>query len=142
MRRRHGFSFIDVVLAMVIVALGTLGATQFFSSVYTDLSPQGTGGGLRRYLLAEGMLKAEAEALRATRFTWPDNTTGKVKMITEAPGAGFTLTIGMPPAQTTALTQFLYYDLAVTDASGNTLGQLSLSTLRAFSGGLDAKIGL
>jgi hypothetical protein len=142
MRARPGFSFVDVMLSIVVLAMGLTAATRFFQGVYADLSPQAEGGGLRRYLLAERMLEAQAEGLRATRYTWPDNAAGKVKLITEPTGAGLQLVIGMPPAQTTAATQFLYYDLAIQDAHGGTVAQLSMSTLRAFSGGLDAKIGL
>jgi hypothetical protein len=140
-RRRKGFTLVDVALAIVILSLGVLGSSRFFTSVYEELSPQANGGGLRRFILAETALKAQAEALRATQFTWPDNSTGQVMMVTMPPNSGltFNLTMGVPITMPT--TQYLFYDFEVRD-QGRVIATLSMSTLRAFSGGLNAKIGL
>lgn len=138
-KKRAGFSLVDVALATVVIALGTLGASRFFTGVYEELSPQANGGGLRRYIMAETLLKAQAEAMRATQYM--PATAADAKLVTEPPNAGFTLSISVPTDVSTTYMQYTFYDMSVTDQN-NTIAQLTVSCLRAFSGGVDAKIGL
>lgn len=137
--RRPGFSLVDVALATVILSIGLVGASGFFTSVYAELSPQANGGGLRRYLMAEMLLKSQAEAMRATRFLAA--TPAEAKLVTEPAGCGLALNLAVSSNDTTAALQYTTYDLTVTDQNA-TIGTLSVSALRAYSGGVNGKVGL
>ncbi|MDB5100475.1 MAG: hypothetical protein JWM80_4896 [Cyanobacteria bacterium RYN_339] len=136
---RPGYSLIDVALASVIVAVGMMGASRFFTSVYADLSPQANGGGLRRYIMAEGLMKAQAEAMRATRFLAA--TPAEAKLVMEPAKCGLVLNVTVSSVDTTPALQYATYDLVVTDQN-STIGTLSISCLRALSGSINGKVGL
>ena len=70
-KKRRGFGLIDVLLATVIVSVGLIATSRFFTAVYEQILPNGDWGGLRRYVLAEARLKAQAEGLRAMRAVPP-----------------------------------------------------------------------
>lgn len=139
MTRREGFTLIEVLLATVILAIGLMGISAFYSRELDALSPSNGQGGLRRYLLAEEMLKANAEGLRATQYVWQD--TSKCVLVTPPTGSGYTITDSFPATSVTGTQQYLLHDLTVTQ-SGSTVAQLTITTLRNFSGGSDVKIGL
>lgn len=141
MRKRKGFSLIDVVLATVVLTIGTLGMGKFFDVVFNDLSPTGPTAGLRRYLLGEEMLRAQAEGLRALQNIPP--TAGDCKLVTEPPGLGYMLSVQRLDGPVVQTEQQYYWNVSITQ-NGQTIGTISLSTVRAIGtlGGLDAKIGL
>ena len=136
---RRGFTLIEVLLASVVLTIGLLGISAFYSHELDALNPANGQGGLRRYLLAEEMLKANAEGLRATQYIWQD--TGKCTLVTPPSGSGFSISDSFPATRVTGTQQYLIHDLTVTQ-SGSTVAQLTITTLRNFSGGSDVKIGL
>jgi len=140
LRPRGGFGLIDVALATVIITTGTLAMGVYFRQVFDALSPRGSLGGIRRYVMAEQMLKAQAEGMRLLETVPGDE--GANRLISPPNGLGFTLSIDqfrMPNAQ---LNEELYYfDLGI-QHSGATIATLSLSTLRRLTGDTNAKIGL
>ena len=145
-RKRKGFSLLDVALAAVVLIVGTMGMGQFFNSIYAQLTPTGSWGGLRRYLLAEEMLRAQAEGLRVMQ-TIPASE-ASCKLITEPPGLGYNLTVDRTAGPTSATAEEYYYDISIaqgpTTSQQQTIGAISMSTVRAIGtlGGTDGKIGL
>lgn len=141
LKARRGFTLLDVAIATVVLTIGTLGASRFFTGLYDQLSPRGGQGGLRRYLLAEEMLRAQAEGLRALRDI--PNTDVQCKLVTEPPGMGYSMTLTRTQAPAQPTEQLHYYDLVMSH-QGQVIAQLSLSTVRAIGAlrGQDAKIGL
>ena len=136
--RRRGFTLIEVALATVVMTIGILFCSTFFTNVYEQLSPRGEGGGLRRYLMAEQILKAEAEALRASRSLDPVYA----KLVTEPTGANYDLDVDLVTDDSDATSQYMIFDLVVKEkGSGQVISSLSVSTLRR-KDGKDAKIGL
>lgn len=141
--RRRGFTLLDVALAAVILIVGTMAMGRFFNSIYTQLSPKGDWGGLRRYLLAEEMLRAQAEGLRVLHDI--PLTDVQCKLINEPAGMGYAMTITRTQAPAQLTEQMYYYDIVVTQGQNNQkIGTLSMSTVRAIGslGGQDEKIGL
>lgn len=139
-RPRGGYSLLDVALATVIITTGTLFMGVYFRQVYDTLSPRGSLGGIRRYMLAEQMLKAQAEGLRLLDTISTDE--GANRLISPPNGLGFTLTITqyrMPSTQTNE--QMYYFDLGMQN-SGATIATLSMSTLRRTTGDTNVKIGI
>lgn len=143
-KQRRGMTLIDVALACVILSVGTIFLATYFTGVYEQLSPRGSTG-LRRYLLAEQMLKAQAEGLRLLRSIPIDPSLCKV--ITEPDGLNYDLTLtrtGVTPAEPAE--ELYFYDLTMSHTipggSAQAIGTLSMSTLRSLNGGQDEKIGL
>lgn len=138
---RAAFTLLDVAIATVVLTIGTLGASRFFTGLYDQLSPKGGQGGLRRYLLAEEMLRAQAEGLRALRDI--PVTDVQCKLVTEPPGMGYSMVINRTQAPAQPHEQLYYFDLVMSHQN-QVISQLSLSTLRAIGDlrGQDAKIGL
>lgn len=143
-KKRKGISLIDVTLAAVILSIGTLGLATYFTNVYEQLSPRGSTG-LRRYLLSEQMLKAQAEGLRVLNPI--PASASACKLITEPPGLGYSLGLtrfAVTPAE--AGEELFFYDMTMTHTvpggTAQTIGTLSMSTLRSLNGGQDDKIGL
>src|SRR5687767_4253921 len=100
-RPREGFSLLDVALATVIITSGTLFMGAYFRNVYEKMDPRGSYGGIRRYVLAEQMLKAQAEGLRVLEEIPSD--AGLCRLVTPPAGAGYTLAIqqyAMPTTET------------------------------------------
>jgi hypothetical protein len=141
MRKRKGFSLIDVLLATVVLTIGTLGIGKFVNVVYDQLAPSGPTSGLRRYLLGEEMLRAQAEGLRALQNIPP--TAGDCKLVTEPPGMGYMLSVQRLDGPLVPTAQQYNWNVSISQ-DGQTIGTISLSTVRAIGtlGGLDAKIGL
>jgi hypothetical protein len=142
-KKRKGITLIDVTIAAVIMSVGTMFLATYFTNVYEQLSPRGSTG-LRRYLLAEQMLKAQAEALRVFN---PMPSVAASKVITEPAGLGYSLGITrFPVAPAQASEELLFHDLTMTHTipggAAQTIGVLSVSTLRSLNGGQDDKIGL
>lgn len=135
-RARRGFTLIEVALATVVLTVGILFASTFFTNVYEQLSPKGEYGGLRRYILAEQMLMAQAEAMRATKHINP----GTAKLVTEPAGSGYDLRVRMTQNGSNARQDYYFYDLEMRHGN-QVIGTLSLSTLRR-KDGKDAKVGL
>jgi hypothetical protein len=168
--KRKGMTFLEVVLGVSVLTVGLLGISVLFGSVFDQLTPK--TGGLRRYLLAEEILKAQAEALRTKQYLFtttfsasilfnplcypasltfdsPTFRPSTLKFILEPPGWPYRLTIGTPINQTFntpagAPCQYMFDDISVTPGpqTAGVLGTLSLSTLRYAVGGTDGKIGL
>ncbi len=141
-RARRGFSLLDVMFAAVTIAMGMLFIGRFFSSVFEQLNPRGTIGGLRRYLMAEEMLRAQAEGLRILQVIPTD--AGMCRLITPPVGLGFTFVVtpyiaGSPGTDTAEKLHF--FDLTMTH-DGQTVGTLGMSTLRSTVTNDLEKIGL
>lgn len=144
---RRGFSLIDVALATVIITSGTMFMGAYFRNVYDKLDPRGAYGGIRRYLIAEQMLRAQAEGMRVLQDIPAD--AGQCRLITPPSGSGYTLALTQFKMPTTETNETLYYfDLAMTQDNA-AIATISMSTLRrhqvTISGGLvtiDDKIGL
>lgn len=144
LKRRRGFTLIEVALATVVLTIGILFCSTFFTNVYEQLSPRGDHGGLRRYLIAEQMLKAQAEAMRATKQINPIY----IKMVTEPVGSAYDMDVDLINDGSDATSQYHVYDLTVKNhvktISGTDtqiIGTLTVSTLRR-KDGKDDKIGL
>lgn len=140
-KRRKGFTLLDVALAAVIMTVGTLFMSKFFSNIYDQLSPRGTWGGLRRYLMAEEMLRAQAEGMRTLRFI--PLTDSQCKLVTEPPGMGYNMQLTRFQGPDMPNEQLYYYDITM-DHNGQRIGTLSMSTVRGTGAweGEDEKIGL
>lgn len=133
--RRRGFTLIEVTLATVILIVGLLFSSLFFTNVYDQLSPKGEYGGLRRYLLAEQMLKAQAEGMRATERINPVY----IKLVTEPAGSNYDLNVDLMESEVNATAQYIIWDLEM-NHKGQNIATLTMSTLRRRDGN-DAKIG-
>lgn len=141
-KARPGMSLIDVALATVIATVSTLVAGQFFRNAYDQLSPRGDTGGLRRYLLSEEMLRAQAEGLRTLR-TIP-LTDQQCKLVTEPAGLKYSLTIARTRGPDRPNEELYYFDLSMSKAGVDLNQTISMSTLRSIGSkeGQDEKIGL
>jgi hypothetical protein len=138
--KRKGFGLIDVLLATVIVSVGLVATSRFFTAVYEQLIPNGEWGGLRRYVLAEAMLKAQAEGLRALRYVPPGSSA--CKLITEPAGSSYQLKVTQYPVTPGTNQELYYFDLSM-DQHAQSLGMaLSVSTLRSTVVMQYEKIGL
>lgn len=138
-RHRRGFGLLDVALATVIITTGTLFTGVYFREVFDALSPRGSDGGIRRYMMAEQMLKAQAEGLRLLETISTDE--GANRLISPPNGLGFTLTIAQYKMPTQLNEEMYYFDLGM-QHGGATVATLSMSTLRRLTGDTNAKIGL
>jgi hypothetical protein len=140
-RGRRGMSLLDVALATVIATITTIVAAQFFRNIYEQLSPRSATAGLRKYILSEEMLRAQAEGLRTLRDI--PLTDAQCKLLTEPPKMGYNLTIARSRGPSHPSQELYYYDLVMTH-QGQKIQELSMSTLRAIGTkeGQDEKIGL
>lgn len=140
-RGRPGMSLIDVALATVIMTTTTVISAQFFRNVYEQLSPRSAQAGLRRYLLSEEMLRAQAEGLRTLRQI--PLTEAQCKLLTEPPNMGYNLMLTRSRGPEHPSQQLYYYDLVMVH-NGQRIQQISMSTLRGIGTkeGQDEKIGL
>lgn len=140
-RPRAGLTLLDVALATVIATSTTVVTAQFFRNIYEQLAPRSTSAGLRRYLLSEEMLRAQAEGLRTLRQIPLTET--QCKLLTEPPKMGYNLTITRTSGPPHADQQLYYYDLVMTH-NGQRIQAISMSTLRCIGTkeGQDEKIGL
>lgn len=140
-RARSGMNLLDVALSTVIATTTTIVATQFFRGTYEQLSPLSANGGLRRYLLSEEMLRAQAEGLRTLRVIPPNDA--QCKLLTEPPNSGYVLSLSRSRAPAQPEEELCYFDLVMTH-NGQQIHTLSMSTLRSIGTkeGQDEKIGL
>ncbi len=137
-RPRRGFSLIDVALATVIMTSGTLFMGAYFRNLYDKLDPRGSYGGLRRYIVAEQILRGEAEGLRVLK-TIP-NDAGSCEVVT--PPGLYALEVDLSyVSPVDANGKLNYMDLVVT-YDGQSVSTLSMSTLRPTGSTNDDKIGL
>ena len=98
----------------------------------------------RRYLIAEQMLKAQAEGLRVLN---PIPAVAACKVISEPSGLGYDMQLTRyavnPPEATEEL---FFFDLTMNHTvpgyAPQAISTLSISTLRSLTGGQDEKIGL
>ena len=130
-------------LAAVALALAGRAAAASDDDPDSDFGVTGDWGGLRRYLLAEEMLRAQAEGLRVLHDI--PLTDVQCKLVTEPPGMGYAMTITRTEAPAQLTEQMYYYDIVITQGANNQkIGTLSMSTVRAIGslGGQDEKIGL
>lgn len=139
LKKRRGFTLIEVALSVVIVSVGMMVGARFFSDIYEQLIPNGQLGGLRRYVLSEAMLKAQAEGLRVLRYVPAGSS--NCKLVTEPAGSGYTLNVTQNPLLSGPAEELYYFDLTMTQ-NGQTVGQLSISTLRSTVVAQNEKIGL
>ena len=142
-RKRKGMTLIEVALATVVLVVGLMGISSFFSNIWTQLSPQDGEGGLRRYLLAEEMAKANAEALRGTRFVFEDMdaTAGASTLIDPPPNSDYEMDVTQEAVSSNATEQYILFDIDVMHKDDEVTG-LTMSTLRNYSGGASVRIGL
>lgn len=138
-KKRRGFGLIDVLLATVIVSVGLVATSRFFTTVYDQLIPNGEWGGLRRYVIAEAMLKAQAEGLRALRYVPPGAV--NCKLITEPAGSSYMLNLNQFPVTAGNDSELYYFDLDM-QHRGQSVATLSVSTLRSTVVRQYEKIGL
>lgn len=146
--RRVGFTFVEVMFATMIAAVGIVGTYQLFTTLYEQLAPSGPWGGLRRYIRAEELLRAQAEGLRVLRTISPVPASNLVVRVAPASGYAIDLALTQDPVLRrhgtdghAAFQQFFYQDVTVRHR-GQAIGTLSLSTLRSEVSGQDEKIGL
>lgn len=142
-KKRKGITLIEVTLATVVLVVGMMGISAFFSNIWGQLSPQDGEGGLRRYLLAEEMAKSNAEALRGTRYVWED-TDGDAEqseLITPPPNSNYDMEVTQEAVASNATEQYILFDIDVKHRTDE-VGGLTMSTLRNYSGGADVRIGL
>lgn len=148
MKPRHGFTLIEVSFATIVLTLGILLATRFVTAIYQQLMPAGDWSGLRRYMLAEELLTTQAEGLRALRVISPVPASNR--LVSGPPGSRYQLGLTLSTAPVVAAfgttgesahQQLYYVDLTVTH-NGQTVGALTLSTLRSQVLGQHEKIGL
>ena len=139
-KQRKGMTLIDVSLAVVVFTIGLMFFGRYFTGLADQLSPKGEFGGLRRYLMAEQMLKAQAEGLRVMRDI--PSSAYMCKVVIEPPGAGYQMGIIQSPLVPAEADQEMYYFDLVMTHQGQAIGTLSMSTLRSQVGGQDDKIGL
>lgn len=145
---RPGLTLIEVAMATVVLTVGTVAATRVMASLSEELAPFGPWGGLRRHLVAEEMLQAQAEGLRALRTISPVADSDRVVV---AP-AGTSYVLGLTLSQAPVLAAFgtdggatrqqYYFMDVVVKHQGQAVGALTLSTLRSTIGGQHEKIGL
>jgi hypothetical protein len=138
--KRRGFGLIDVLLATVILSVGLIATSRFFTNVYEQLIPNGEWGGLRRYVLAETMLKAQAEGLRVIRYVPPGSAANK--LITEPVGSSYQLNVTQYPVTPGNNAELYYFDLDMQHHNQSLGMTLSVSTLRSTVVLQDEKIGL
>lgn len=139
-RPRGGFNLLDVALATVVMTTGVLFMGLYFRNVYDTLSPKGSLGGIRRYMMAEQMLKAQAEGLRLLETISTDE--GANRLVSPPNGLGFTLNVTQSKMPSTQINEEMYYfDLSMSH-SGTTIAAISMSTLRRLTGDTNVKIGL
>jgi hypothetical protein len=141
LKKRPGVGLLDVALAAVLLIVGTLFTSQFFTTIFDELAPRGETNGLRRYLLAEEMLRAQAEGLRAMR-TIPV-TDAACKLVTEPPGQNYRLDVSRMAGPAASTQQLQFFKLEI-QQNNQRIGTLSMSTVRALGAweGEDGKIGL
>lgn len=138
-KKRRGFGLIDVLLATVILSVGLVATSRFFTNIYSQLIPNGEWGGLRRYVLAETMLKAQSEGLRAMRYVPPGGAACKV--ITEPVNTSYQLNVNQFPVTAGTNSELYYFDLEMRH-HGDSVATLSVSTLRSTVVRQNEKIGL
>ena len=139
LKKRKGFGLIDVLLATVIVSVGLIATSRFFTNVYDQLIPNGEWGGLRRYVLAEAQLKAQAQGQRAQRYGPPGAV--NCKLVTAPAGSSYQLNINQFPVTAGTNSELYYFDLDM-QHHGQSVGTLSVSTLRSTVVRQYEKIGL
>jgi hypothetical protein len=139
-KARKGFGLIDVLLATVIVSVGMMATARLFTNAYEQLIPNGEWGGLRRYVIAEAMLKAQAEGLRALRYVPVGST--DCKLINEPPNSTYLLDVMQFPVTAGVNQELYYFDLDVQQHSQPLGMTLSVSTLRTTVVRQYEKIGL
>lgn len=145
---RAGFTFIEVLLAALIVAIGVMGTFQLLGAFYDKVAPGGPWGGLRRYIRAEELLRAQTEGLRALRTISPVAASNLI--VQPDPDAGYEvlLSLSREPVRRihgqdgrASFQQHFYVDVTVRHR-GQAVGTLSVSTLRSEVLGQYEKIGL
>lgn len=142
-KKRQGITLIEVTLATVVLVVGLMGISSFFSTIWSQLSPQDGDGGLRRYLLAEEMAKSNAEALRGTRYIWeqPTGEATRSEFVEPPPNSDYDMVVEQAAVASNATEQYVIFDIDVNHNADEVAG-LSMSTLRNYAGGADVRIGL
>ncbi|MEB3196730.1 MAG: prepilin-type N-terminal cleavage/methylation domain-containing protein [Candidatus Sericytochromatia bacterium] len=140
LRARKGFTLIEITLAVLVVAGGLMAVATYFRNAVSLIDPKGNTGGVRRYLMAEQILRAEAEGLRVLQDVPAD--AGACRLVAPPDDSGFVLGVTQRrETPTEANAELLYMDLSVTHQS-QTVATLTISTLRRKPASLDEKIGL
>lgn len=138
--QRAGFTLIEVAFAVVVLVMMLLGASIYFRNLFVQLDPRGPSGGLRRFLVAEQLLRAQTEGLRVLPSIPAD--AGSCRLVAPPPGTGFALSIEQLRVEPVEVNAELYYmDISVAH-EGKTVSTLSISTLRRKPEAIDEKIGL
>lgn len=137
---RGGFTLIEVALAALLFVMSTTFAAVYFKNAFEALDPRGDAGGLRRYMMAEHMLRCQAEGLRVLQRVPAD--AGSCRVVAPPAGSGYTLGVTQHSVSPTEAAETLYYfDFTVT-RGGKPVSTLSMSTLRRVPDTVDDKIGL
>ena len=137
---RPGFTLIEVALATVVLLAGTLFTALYFKNAFEVLDPRSEGGGLRRYLMAEHMLRCQAEGLRVLQAIPGDE--GACRVVAPPTGSGYALGISQHGVTPTEADETLYYFDLTVSRGGEAVSTLSMSTLRRVPATADDKIGL
>lgn len=143
LKKRKGITLIEVTLATVVLVVGLMGISSFFSNIWTQLSPQDGEGGLRRYLLGEEMAKSNAEALRGSRYLWEDQDgfATQAELVDPPPNSNYDLEVTETAVASNATEQYILFDIDVKHKNDQVTG-LTMSTLRNYAGGASVRIGL
>ncbi|MEB3285185.1 MAG: hypothetical protein VKN33_07865 [Candidatus Sericytochromatia bacterium] len=138
--RRAGFTLIEVAFAVIVLVMMLLAASVYFRNLFVQLDPRGPSGGLRRFFVAEQLLRAQAEGLRVLPSIPAD--AGACRLVAPPTGTGYALSIVQSRVEPTEVNAELYYmDISVAH-EGQVVSQLSVSTLRRKPEAIDEKIGL
>jgi prepilin-type N-terminal cleavage/methylation domain-containing protein len=138
--KRDGFTLIEVACAVIVLVVMLLGASVYFRNLFAQLDPRGPSGGLRRFLVAEQLLRAQAEGLRVLQTIPAD--AGSCRLVAPPAGTGFALSVEQSRVEPVEVNAELYYmDVSVAH-EGKTVSTLSISTLRRKPEAIDEKIGL
>jgi hypothetical protein len=137
---RGGFTLVEVALSAIILVAGTVFAATYFTNALEALDPRGNVGGMRRYLMAEHMLRCQAEGLRVLQRVPAD--AGSCRVVSPPVGSNYALSVRQHAVTPTEAAETLFYfDFTVTHG-GREVATLSTSTLRRIPDTVDDKIGL
>lgn len=145
---RAGFTFVEVIQAIIVVTVGVVGTYQLIGALYEQLAPNGPWGGLRRHIRGEELLRAQCEGLRALRSISPVAASNVVVVPDAASGYEVELLMSREPVVRlhgddgrASGQQYFFADVSVRHR-GQRLGTLSMSTLRTLQLDQPEKIGL
>ncbi|MEB3222234.1 MAG: hypothetical protein VKS61_09170 [Candidatus Sericytochromatia bacterium] len=137
---RGGFTLIEVALAALLFVAGTTFAAVYFKSAFEALDPRAEAGGLRRYMMAEHMLRCQAEGLRVVQRVPAD--AGSCRVVAPPTGSGYSLEVTQHSVTPAEAGEVLHYFDFTVSRGGKAVSTLSMSTLRRVPDTVDDKIGL